>query len=180
MGEERGGREGGREGGGRGFEGGFEGVEGEGGGFEGGGFEGGGGTSKGEGGVLRTGGRTSRGEGFEGGGRDGFEGGGERASRGGRGEGLLRGAASSEAPFEASPLPCEAPFETPLRSLPLRRTPFCQTSLRRTAQNVALFSLSHHKCSLFLSSLGVFTWNFGGVLKRRALKCARLGSRAVE
>ena len=42
------------------------------------------------------------------------------------------------------------------------------------AQNFALFlSLSLRKIRSFLPSLGVFSWNFGGV-SARALKCARL------
>ena len=43
------------------------------------------------------------------------------------------------------------------------------------AQNFALFcSLSRRKIRSFLPSLGVFSLNFGGVLKTKTLKCARL------
>ena len=43
------------------------------------------------------------------------------------------------------------------------------------APNFALFfSVSHHQFRSFCLSLCVFSWNFGGVLKRRGLKCARL------
>ena len=38
----------------------------------------------------------------------------------------------------------------------------------------AFFSLSRRKIRSFLPSLGVFWWNFGGVLSVGALKCARL------
>ena len=46
------------------------------------------------------------------------------------------------------------------------------------ARNFAFFfplSLSRHKFLSFFPLLGVFSWNFGGALKRRALKCARFG-----
>ena len=43
-----------------------------------------------------------------------------------------------------------------------------------TAQNFTLFSLSRRKIRSCLPSLGVLSWNFGGVLKRGALTCARL------
>ena len=43
------------------------------------------------------------------------------------------------------------------------------------AQNFALFFPSPaHKIRSFLPSLGVFSWNFGGVSSAGALKCARL------
>ena len=35
-------------------------------------------------------------------------------------------------------------------------------------------SLFRHRFALFVSLWGVFSWNFGGVLKRLGLKCARL------
>ena len=42
---------------------------------------------------------------------------------------------------------------------------------------ISLFSLSRRHFALFVSlSLGAFSWNFGGFLKRRGLKCARLES----
>ena len=45
---------------------------------------------------------------------------------------------------------------------------------RRVARNFALFSVSRHNFHSFLPSLlRVFSWNFGGVLFRRGLKCAR-------
>ena len=66
---------------------------------------------------------------------------------------------------------------------PLRRTPPPDPSagppLRRTAQNFALFFPPRHNFHSFFSLLGVLSLNFGGVLKAGALKCARLGSRAV-
>ena len=37
--------------------------------------------------------------------------------------------------------------------------------LRQTAQNFALFSLSRRKIRSFLLSLGVLSWNFGGVFE---------------
>ena len=46
-------------------------------------------------------------------------------------------------------------------------------------QNFALVSFSRRKIRSCLLSLGVFSWNFGGVLKAGTLKCARLGSRVV-
>ena len=49
-----------------------------------------------------------------------------------------------------------------------------RTALPWTAQNFALFSLSRRKIRSFLPSLGVFSLNFGGVLKTKTLKCARL------
>ena len=42
-----------------------------------------------------------------------------------------------------------------------------------------LFFLLPSDISPFLLSLGVFSWNFGGVLEAGTPKCARLGSRAV-
>ena len=42
------------------------------------------------------------------------------------------------------------------------------------AQNFALFSLSRRKIRSFPPSLGVFSWNFGGVFEGGTLKCARL------
>ena len=56
----------------------------------------------------------------------------------------------------------------PLDALPLDRPKF-----------PSFFSLSRRKIRSFLPSLGVFSLNFGGVLKTGTLKCARLGSRAV-
>ena len=50
---------------------------------------------------------------------------------------------------------------------------FFSNLLRRTAQNFALFSLSRPFFLLFLS-LGVFSWNFGGVFEGGTLKCVRL------
>ena len=41
------------------------------------------------------------------------------------------------------------------------------------AQNFALFSRSRHNLNSFFLLVGVFSWN-SGVLKRQALKCARL------
>ena len=43
----------------------------------------------------------------------------------------------------------------------------------------AFFPLSSHNVHSFFPLLGVFSWNFGGVLKTGTLKCARLGSRVV-
>ena len=57
--------------------------------------------------------------------------------------------------------------------------PSAGTALPRTAQKFALFSLSRHNFHSFFPLLGVFSRNFGGVLKVRPFKCARLGSRAV-
>ena len=50
---------------------------------------------------------------------------------------------------------------------PFRRTPSGLTTLRRTAQNFALFSPSPTMFSFFFLSLGVFSLNFGGFWKRR-------------
>ena len=50
------------------------------------------------------------------------------------------------------------------------------SNLRRTAQNFVFFSLSRHHVRSFCPSLGVFTWNFGGVWSAGTLKCARLES----
>ena len=44
-----------------------------------------------------------------------------------------------------------------------------------TAQNFALFSLSHRKIRSFLPSLGVFSWNFGGVFEGRDRKMCPFG-----
>ena len=46
------------------------------------------------------------------------------------------------------------------------------------AQNFALFSLSRLNFNSFFFLVGVFSWN-SGVLKRQALKCARLEFSAV-
>ena len=55
----------------------------------------------------------------------------------------------------------------PLRRNPLPRLPLRRTPLLRTAQNFAFFSLSRpHFRSLSLS-LGVFSWNSGGVIEGR-------------
>ena len=43
------------------------------------------------------------------------------------------------------------------------------------AQNFALFSLSRRKIRSFLPSLGVFSWNFGGVLKRWGAQMCTFG-----
>ena len=54
---------------------------------------------------------------------------------------------------------------TALRRTALRRTALHRTALRRTAQNF----------TLFFPLLGVFSLNFGGVLKTKTLKCATFG-----
>ena len=66
------------------------------------------------------------------------------------------------------------------REPPFPRPPFPGPPFPWTAQNFALFFPLRHNFLSFLLSLGVLSWNFGGVQTAGALKCARFCSPNVH
>ena len=63
-----------------------------------------------------------------------------------------------------------------VRNRPSGDRPSPWTALPLDRPKFRFFPLSRRKIRSFLPSLGVLSWNFGGVLKTKTLKCARLGS----
>ena len=73
-------------------------------------------------------------------------------------------------PFEPAPFGDQTVTEPHHFACPTLRGPSEWTSPQTDSQNFAFFSLSRSNVRSFFS-LGVFSWNFGGVLKRRCQLC---------
>ena len=71
-------------------------------------------------------------------------------------------------------------FGAPGTAFPSPGPKFPWTALPWTAQNFAFFSLSRRKIRSFLPSLGVFSWNFGGVFEDQSSKRLRGRRRQPE
>ena len=87
---------------------------------------------------------------------------------------VMFGAPGTALPRTALPRTALPGTALPGTALPLDALPLDRPKFR------SFFSLSRRKIRSFLPSLGVFSLNFGGVLKTGTLKCARLGSPNVH